>query len=481
MRTKISDIVNYIHEDIIEREYKVPVELVKDIQKLIIDSFDGKIIDKRTKRKLDNQIETGLYYVIAIMYFNFNKMEELALNNFRFNDGYYIHYKWDGKYGCQLSKEIIINILSTINCWKIKKLLLDNHIIEMVSISDNFDIYYSKKYKQAIRYRINERYLNYSKRIVIKNKYADKHWFLMKNQCLFGNKRNTLKENYKPFDNEEKNNQYYLQKQLVFDEREFKAIFLEKYNELKAIPGLWDRLDTCLEFGCYSSATFTSKVISDYKIFYSVNKHIFKTTESYGRIFMPFHYMSKEFRSALRFNGLKLKEIYDIKCCFVQLSARLFKHQTEYKEEADLLLNLANNDIYSEIANKMNISRKDAKTNIMQFLFSTPYTRNLENKQKYYIILDNYFKTYHNKFYNWLINYPVSVFKQNGKLRHVSELSYDCFKLESDIMFLYVIPELRKKYPNITFFSLHDGIWTTENINISFKDIISNLINSFKY
>ena len=117
----------------------------------------------------------------------------------------------------------------------------------------------------------------------------------------------------------------------------------------------------------------------------------------------------------------------------------------------------------------------------MQFLFSTPYTRNLENKQKYYIILDNYFKTYHNKFYNWLINYPVSVFKQNGKLRHVSELSYDCFKLESDIMFLYVIPELRKKYPNITFFSLHDGIWTTENINISFKDIISNLINSFKY
>lgn len=480
MSTRIAKIINYVHEDIIEREYKIPVELKNDIEKIIKASNNLTIKDKRNIRKLENQIDTGLYFAIAIMYFNFNKMEELALNNVRFNDAYYIHYKWDGINGCQISKEILTNILSTTHCWKIKKLLLDNDIIKMVALNDKKDVYYSKNNKQAIRYIINEKYLNYFNRISIKNRYADKHWFLMKNQCLFGDKRKTLKNNYNPFDNEEKNYQYYLQKQLTFDENEFKSIFLTKYNNLKSIPGIWDRLDKCLEFGCYRSATFNNEVICDYKIFYSVNKHIFKTSESYGRIFMPLHYMSKEFRSALRFKGHKLKEIYDVKCCFVQLAARLFKYQTQYTSDADILLELANNDIYLEIAKTMNITRADAKTNMMQFLFTTAYNRKLTSN-KNYMVLNDYFKLYHKNFYNWLIEYPVQTFRQNNKLRHVSKLSYDCFKLESDIMFTHVLPRLKKEYPDIEFLSLHDGIWTTENINVNFKDLINNLINSFKY
>lgn len=484
MATRILKVINYVHEDIIEREYKVPLELKNDVESLITQTYGNikNLQDGRNIRKIENLIDTGLYYIIAIMYFNFNKMEELALSNIRFNEINYIHYKWDGIQGCQLSKEIITNVLNTANCWKIKKLLLDNNIIKMVPLihKNDKDIFYSKKNKQAIKYVINEKYLNYFNRISIKNRFADKHWFLMKNQCLFGNKRNILREGFQPYDNPEKNYQYFLQKQLEFDEKEFKKVFLEKYNNLKSIPGLWSRLDKCIEFGCYQSAVFSSEVICDYKIFYSVNKHIFKTTESYGRIFMPFHYMSKEFRSALRLNNLKLKEIYDMKCCFVQLAARLFKSQTNNNYEADILLNLANNDIYSEIASKMSITREDAKTNIMQFLFRTPFDRE-HIRNVYYVILEKYFQTYHNKFFNWLVNYPVQVFKQQNKIRHVSKLSYDCFKFESDMMFLYVIPKLREKYPHINFLSLHDGIWTTENITLDFKDYINNLINSFKY
>ena len=52
-------------------------------------------------------------------------------------------------------------------------------------------------------------------------------------------------------------------------------------------------------------------------------------------------------------------------------------------------------------------------------------------------------------------------------------------KLESDIMFNTVLPYLRMKYKDIKFLSLHDGIWTTENISINFKDEINYLINSY--
>jgi hypothetical protein len=52
-------------------------------------------------------------------------------------------------------------------------------------------------------------------------------------------------------------------------------------------------------------------------------------------------------------------------------------------------------------------------------------------------------------------------------------------KLESDIMFDFVLPILRKRYNNVKFLSLHDGIWTTENISIDFTKEIDNLINSY--
>ena len=56
---------------------------------------------------------------------------------------------------------------------------------------------------------------------------------------------------------------------------------------------------------------FNKDTLCDYKIYSNINRHIFKSAESNGRIYLPFHYMSKEYRSALRLDGQRLKEIYE--------------------------------------------------------------------------------------------------------------------------------------------------------------------------
>ena len=50
MSTRIAKIINYVHEDIIEREYKIPVELKNDIEKIIKASNNLTIKDKRNIR-----------------------------------------------------------------------------------------------------------------------------------------------------------------------------------------------------------------------------------------------------------------------------------------------------------------------------------------------------------------------------------------------------------------------------------------------
>lgn len=118
---------------------------------------------------------------------------------------------------------------------------------------------------------------------------------------------------------------------------------------------------------------------------------------------MPFHNLPKEFRKAVKINinnkYYDLKEVYDIKCCFVQLSALLAINQLDPNdinyniklEQFNNVKYLANNDIYTEILNYINdknLTRTDIKKYIMFWLFSRDYQRT--NVSKSNIIINRY-------------------------------------------------------------------------------------------
>ena len=93
----------------------------------------------------------------------------------------------------------------------------------------------------------------------------------------------------------------------------------------------------------------------------------------YGRIYTPFHNLGKEYRSAIKFrDGEKLIEIADATSAFYAMSAIAYSidtYTTEATAEANIILNEIDNDIYSQIAQKTNTSRKDIKSKINRIMF----------------------------------------------------------------------------------------------------------------
>ncbi len=104
-----------------------------------------------------------------------------------------------------------------------------------------------------------------------------------------------------------------------------------------------------------------------------IEKGITYPTMKYGRIYTPFHNLGKEYRSAIKFrDGEKLIEIADATSAFYAMSAIAYSidtFTTEATAEANIILNEIDNDIYSQIAQKTNTSRKDIKSKINRIMF----------------------------------------------------------------------------------------------------------------
>lgn len=118
---------------------------------------------------------------------------------------------------------------------------------------------------------------------------------------------------------------------------------------------------------------------------------------------MPFHNLPKSFREAVKINVnnkfYSLKEVFDLKCCFIQLSALLAikklnktnKLYSQQLNELNELKQLAERDIYTDILkyiNDNNLTRIDIKKNIMFWLFSRDYQRS--NVSRSNIIIHRY-------------------------------------------------------------------------------------------
>jgi len=359
-----------------------------------------------------------------------------------------------------------------------------------------------------LRYFINPIYLdNYQNEILITNKYCDKHQFFLKHHLLYGNKLQTLHKDYLPFSHPLKNEQYLLQKKMSFNIPLLKQKFLERYPDLIKVYNWWKTLKQIKLNKSNIDKIILKDALKDkyqeciglFSKCIDFHNHIFKATEKYGRIYMPFHMLPKEFRKAIKIEinnkFYNIKEIFDLKCCFVQLSALIALSQLQpddkfYKEkllEFTKVKQQAKNDIYSDILlyiNNNKLTRLDIKKQIMFWLFSKEHQRINVSKTNIVINgINEYFKNKFPYFYEFIIQYPVcnsdQVLKSNSfKLKSISKLSIDCFNMEAQIMFNNILPYYKQQYN--TIISLHDGIYTLNNtLNITIK-YIYDIINIWK-
>lgn len=197
---------------------------------------------------------------------------------------------------------------------------------------------------------------------------------------------------------------------------------------------------------------------------------------------MPFHILPKDFREAViikhKNKFYNLKEIFDLKCCFVQLSAQLaidklnISDKNYYKKlnEFTLVKQTAENDIYTDILNTIDnpdLTRLDIKKSIMLWLFSTNLQRKFSSKSN--IILQSitkYFKSKFPFFFQFINTYKKINSEHKLKtnifnFKRISKLSIDCFQTEANFIFNSLLLKYKQILDNIII-SLHDGLY---NIN----------------
>ena len=230
---------------------------------------------------------------------------------------------------------------------------------------------------------------------------------------------------------------------MYFNEVEFKEILLKNY------PNAFEILNKKIK----TTKEIYKEISIAWSYFKSLNSKTFKCSESYGRIYMPFQLINKNFRKAI--------------------------------------IKLTNNDLYKKIIewnNKKDITRNKIKKYVMMWIFSNKQERSFfKSKNEELQIIDSYFKENFPLYYNIVINYETIHKKEieKGKISYkcISKLSMECFQYESELMLNEIIPSLENEYKNIPFISLHDAIFIPERFKIFENEIlrkISLLMNKLK-
>lgn len=486
------------------KKYSCSKQLIHDIQESIYNYFQLKLDSEKRKKVILTKIQQAVYFAIAVS--NFNYLRKCDLRGTHDQEQRFLIFKKYIRKGNTLSKEILTNVVTNKDFYLIKKILIENNIIEQVEyhkkkISPGVykSTYYSARDKKAISYRLTKKYIYLTDLIDVKNRYADKHLYLQKHLMLFGNRKKTIDPSFLPYKNLQKNLQYLYQKNMQVDLQQAINLLCQQFKSLNQIQNISGQIKAFMLTGNLSEPLKHYQRISEvFPILSAIkqfNSHIFRATQAYGRIYMPLHSLKSCFRKCVRFgqNNEKIKEIFDIKCCFVQISARLAFKSAQTIEEKHEILNLLTNiksDIYTDILNysESNLSRQQIKKQILAWLFENRLQR-IFNTNRIHNIIANYFRQKYPFYYKWVVFYNCiesdKIYK-NNKHKKISGLSIDCFKHESELIFDYIFPELHKIYPDIEFISLHDGIFITQSnctkFNITeekINDLINVLIEQF--
>lgn len=87
---------------------------------------------------------------------------------------------------------------------------------------------------------------------------------------------------------------------------------------------------------------------------------------------MPFQNLPKDFRDCIKYkyknSFYEIYEIFDMKCCFVQLAANIALEQT-------LKYNPNNTNLINEFNNVINTAKNDIYTDILNFINNSKLSR----------------------------------------------------------------------------------------------------------
>lgn len=213
-RITYKDLPKYFKDKVKHIPYTIPESLYKQIEKAIKTEFYTNYIssDKRKHKVYESKLEQAIYLCLAVLHFNQNKNEEIKVLKYQYKDSeipanklYKIKFLYDVKFGCELSKEILTKIITNKDLYTVKNILIRYNILGNVPLYTNsilegflFDeimtktvepelrniSFYSKELKEALRYFINPKYLNYNNEITVLNKYADKHRILFRTSII---------------------------------------------------------------------------------------------------------------------------------------------------------------------------------------------------------------------------------------------------------------------------------------------------------
>lgn len=206
----------------------------------------------------------------------------------------------------------------------------------------------------------------------------------------------------------------------------------------------------------------------------------------HGRFYSPFHRLRKDLRSVLLLDGEPIMELFDVRACFVTLTAVLYlqhlNHQkfTPNQDDKKLFDIVRSEDVYSNILSMIKneetggspylvahpesephhqpISRKTVKQAMMKFLFASPrYERpSMVHNSPVLQHINAWLLRNFPRFHAFITGYATG---RNSRGKTISKLSADCQELEAVLMFDNLFPALHFRFPDVDFLSLHDGIF----------------------
>lgn len=121
---RISELTKIFQDKCHALEYELPSKLIDKIEKTFQLEYFNEFTsaDKRKYNVYKNKLDQALYLCIAIHKYNVEKLNASELTP-------EIHYEYDVKKGCQLSKNILVKIIGNNALYTVKKILAKYNII----------------------------------------------------------------------------------------------------------------------------------------------------------------------------------------------------------------------------------------------------------------------------------------------------------------------------------------------------------------
>lgn len=217
------------------------------------------------------------------------------------------------------------------------------------------------------------------------------------------------------------------------------------------------------------------------------NKHS-KVKQNRNRLYSWFHSIKSNERKWLMINGSHLTQAFDVHACNFCILGKLLENTQVDKVQLKKYQNIMRFDyIYSKIAQKANIeftqkNKRLIKQSCQHWLnIRKRYINTGKNTDKYFDIVDSYFKEQFPTIYNTIVNWREENYTDSKGNTKISKMLWDDFqKVQLQIITGKMCTYLHKKYGVIPV-TVHDALYLSiedmEKITENIENLFWNMID----